>query len=74
MSLDEAIKIVRMLANVGGTVDGYKDRKAEALRLLLGEIGRMQSDIDDLMAAANEALNSAREPSPTASVNGGGDL
>lgn len=57
MTLDEAIKIVRMLANLGGRVDGYRDPKAAALRLVLGEIGRMQSDIDDLMKAANEAAN-----------------
>ena len=41
MTLDEAIKTVRMLANMGGTVEGYRDRKAEALRLVLGEIGRL---------------------------------
>ncbi len=57
MTLDEAIKIVRMLANLGGTVDGYRDRKAEALRIVLGEVGRMRSDITDLMGAANEEAN-----------------
>ncbi|MCC7060745.1 MAG: hypothetical protein IT508_10995 [Burkholderiaceae bacterium] len=41
MTLDEAIKIVRMLANLGGEVGGYRDPKAEALRMVLGEVGRM---------------------------------
>lgn len=41
MTLDEAIKIVRMLANLGGEVGGYRDPKAAALRIVLGEVGRM---------------------------------
>ena len=57
----DTLKRIRMLANVGGEVSGYRDPRAKDLRELLSEVTTKDEEIERLRARIAE-LGDALEP------------